>query len=236
LDVSKSLRQIPETKKIFALLSLTILLAMSTPAGAVLMSVWDFGPDSTNYTLVPQFEFVSGVPALTAGGAAYDLDGGNGIGFTDAAGNIHDIGQALHWNDVSGTADDAYIIITIDTTGWQDMAIRWDYMSDNSGGKTGPVSFSLDYQVDSSGWIGILGDQPITKDDAWHIFSYDLSSLTAINNQSSVQVRINDFNHGDLNGDYWQDNIQLTGTPIPEPFSVTLFALGGAALLRKRQR
>jgi hypothetical protein len=35
-------------------------------------------------------------------------------------------------------------------------------------------------------------------------------------------------------GDYWQDNIQLTG--VPEPFSIILFALGGAALLRKRQR
>lgn len=236
LDVSKSLRQIPEAKKVFALLSLTILLAMSTPASGTLMSVWDFGPDSGNYTLVPQFEFVSGVPTLTAGGADYDLDGGNGIAFTDAAVNSHIAGQALHWNDVSGTANDASIIITIDTTGWQDMAIRWDYFSDNTGGKKGPVSFSLDYQVDSSGWIGILGDQPITRDDAWHIFSYDLSSLTAINNQSSVQFRINDFNHNDLNGDYWQDNIQLTGTPIPEPFSVILFALGGAALLRKRQR
>ncbi len=113
------------------------------------MSVWDFGPDSANYTLVPQYEFVSGVPTLTAGGADYDTNGGNGVGFTDAAGNIHTAGQGLHWNDVSGTANDAYIIITIDTTGWQNMAIRWDYMSDNTGGKKGPVSFDLDYVVGS---------------------------------------------------------------------------------------
>jgi hypothetical protein len=68
------------------------------------MSVWDFGPDSDHYTLVPQFEFVSGVPTLTAGGANYDDNGGNGVAFTDAAGNFHDAGQALHWNDVSGTS------------------------------------------------------------------------------------------------------------------------------------
>jgi hypothetical protein len=221
-------------RRVFAFLCLSIFLSLNTPVSADLMSVWDFGPDSANYTLVPQYEFVTGVPTLAAGGADYDDNGGNGVAFTDAAGNLHDAGQCLHWNDVSGTADDAYIIITIDTTGWQNMAIRWDYMSDNSGGKKGPVSFSLDYQVDSSGWIGILGDQPITRDDAWHIFSYDLSSLTAINNQSSVQFRINDFNHNDLNGDYWQDNIQVTG--IPEPISVILFALGGATLLGKRKR
>jgi hypothetical protein len=221
-------------RRVFAFLCLSIFLSLNTPVSADLMSVWDFGPDSANYTLVPQYEFVTGVPTLAAGGADYDTNGGNGVAFTDAGGNIHSAGQGLHWGDVSGTADDAYIIITIDTTGWQNMAIRWDYMSDNSGGKKGPVSFSLDYQVDSSGWIGILGDQPITRDDAWHIFSYDLSSLTAINNQSSVQFRINDFNHNDLNGDYWQDNIQVTG--IPEPISVILFALGGATLLGKRKR
>jgi hypothetical protein len=238
LDVSKSLRQIPEAKKVFALLSLTILLAMSTPASGTLMSVWDFGPDSGNYTLVPQFEFVSGVPTLTAGGADYDLDGGNGVGFTDAAGNIHDIGQALHWSDVSKSGgNDAYIIITIDTTGWQNMAIRWDYMSDNTSTKRGPVRFDLDYAVGAGSWTNILDNEVITRDDAWHPFTYDLSSLTAINNQSSVQFRINDIKEDvQKDGDYWQDNIQLTGTPIPEPFSVILFALGGAALLRKRQR
>ncbi|MFA5239491.1 MAG: PEP-CTERM sorting domain-containing protein [Phycisphaerae bacterium] len=224
-------------RRAIALGGVFLLLVLSSTASAELMAVWTFGPNSTEYTLVPQYEYVSGVPTLAAGNADYDLNGGDGTAFIDAAGNSHIDGQALHWNDVSKSGDnDAYIIITIDTTGWQDMAIRWDYMSDNGGDKTGPVSFDLDYQIGDSGWIGILDNCAITKDDLWHEFSYDLSLLTAVNNLPSVQFRIDDFDENDLSGDYWQDNIQITGTPIPEPISAVLFALGGAALLRKRSR
>jgi hypothetical protein len=223
-------------KRVITLLGVVFLLALGSRANADLMAVWDFGPNSTNYTLVPQYEYVSGVPTLAAGNADYDADGGNGVAFIDAAGNSHIDGQALHWNDVSKSGDnDAYIIITIDTTGWQDMSIRWDYKSDNDGNKTGPVSFDLDYQVGAGGWINIIDNYAIARDDAWHGFSYNLSSLTTINNQSSVQFRTNDFDENDLSGDYWQDNIQLTGA-VPEPLSAVLFALGGAVLLRKRPK
>jgi hypothetical protein len=221
-------------KRAIVLGGVVFLLALGSVANASLMAVWTFGPNSTNYTLVPQYEYAQGTPVMTAGGADYDDNGGNGVAFTDAGGNSHIAGQALHWGDVSGTADDAYAIITIDTTNWQDMAIRWDYKSDNTGTKTGPVSFDLDYQVGAGGWINIVDNYAITRDDAWHEFSYDLSSLTAINNQSSVQLRINDLNENDLNGDYWQDNVQLTG--VPEPLSIAFLALGGIALLRKRPK
>lgn len=223
-------------KRMLVFWGVVFLLALGSSANANLMVVWDFGPDSSNYTLVPQFEYVSGVPALAAGNADYDADGGNGVAFTDAGGNSHIDGQALHWNDVSKSGgNDANIIITIDTTGWQDMSIRWDYKSDASGGKQGPVRFDLDYAVGSGDWINILNNQAITRDEAWHEFSYDLSSLTAINNQSSVQFRINDIKENDIkDGDYWQDNIQLTG--VPEPLSIAFLALGGIALLRKRPK
>lgn len=224
--------------KRIALGGMVFLLALGSVANADLMSVWTFGPNSTNYTLVPQYEYVQGTPVMTAGGADYDTDGGNGVAFTDAGGNSHAKGQALHWSDVSKSGgDDAYIIIAIDTTGWQDMSIRWDYFSDNTGTKKGPVRIDLDYAVGSGDWINIVNNYTITRDDAWHQFTYDLSSLTAINNQSSVQLRVNDIKEDTIkDGDYWQDNIQLTGTSVPEPLSIAFLALGGAALLRKRQK
>lgn len=220
-------------KRIVALLCLAVLSAWGSSASASLVAVWDFGPDATDYTLVPQYEYAVGIPVLLADGADYDLDGGNGVAFTDAGENIHIEGQCLHWNDVSKSGNNAYITITIDTVGWQDMAIRWDYKSKDAT-KKGPDSFDLDYQVGAGGWTNILNNYSIIRDGAWYEFSYDLSSLTAINNQAAVQFRLNDFDHNDLNGDYWQDNIQLTGTAIPEPVSAVFLALGGLALLRKR--
>ena len=225
--------------KRIALGGIVFLLVLGSSASAdPLMAVWTFGPNSTNYTLVPQYEYVQGTPVMTAGGADYDADGGNGVAFTDAAGNSHGAGQALHWSDVSKSGgNDAYIIIAIDTTGWQDMSIRWDYFSDNTGTKKGPVRFDLDYAVGSGDWINIVNNYVITRDDAWHEFSYDLSSLTAINNQSSAQLRVNDIKEDtSKDGDYWQDNIQLTGTVVPEPISIAFLALGGIALLRKRPK
>jgi hypothetical protein len=225
-------------KRAIVLGGIVCLLALGSIANADLMAVWTFGPNSINYTLVPQYEYAQGTPVMTAGGADYDADGGNGVAFTDAGGNSHDAGQALHWGDVSKSGgNDAYIIIAIDTTGWQDMSIRWDYESDNSGGKQGPVRFDLDYAVGSDDWTNILNNEAITRDGAWHEFSYDLSSLTAINNQSSVQFRINDIKEDDIkDGDYWQDNVQLTGASVPEPLSIVFLALGGVALLRKRPK
>jgi hypothetical protein len=217
--------------KRIALVGMVFLLALGSIASATLpvVAFWDFGPNSTNYTLAPQ----DGSGVMTAGGADYDADGGNGVAFLGYA-----AGQAIHWTDVSKSGgDDAYIIIAIDTTGWQDMSIRWDYMSDSSGGKQGPVRFDLDYAVGSGDWINILNNEAITRDGTWHEFSYDLSSLTAINNQSSVQFRINDIKEDDIkDGDYWQDNIQLTGVSVPEPLSIAFLALGGLALLKKRQK
>ena len=224
-------------KKLITPTALFLLLALSSPTDASLMAIWDFGPDAAGYTLNVTTENVVGTPTLVAANAEYDVDGKDGYPYRDAAGTFHDAGQAVGWNDVSGAgANDAYWIMTINTTGWQDMTIRWDHLSDNTGANLGPTSFDLHYRVGSGTWIPILNDNSIKRDDTWWEFSHDLSSITAIENQSDVYFRVSDLNQEGTtrpDGSYRFDNLELTG--VPEPATVLLLGLGSLALLRRKR-
>ena len=212
--------------------SLMCLVALGTTARAELITVWTFGPNAANYTLVPQVDATASA-VLTAGGGSIDATGGNGVAFTDANGNTYVAGQALHWSDTTKSGGDAYITITVNTTGWQDLDLRWDYKSkyDTSKGKGGPVQWDLDYDI-GNGWDSIVNNQQVTCDSNFHSFDIDLSGFTDLNDCGSVQIKLHNPKEGTLkDGDYWEDNIQLTGTPVPEPATLSLLALCAAAMI-----
>lgn len=218
-------------------MGLACLLAVTAGARADLVTVWTFGGSAATYTLVPQFD-ATGSATLTAGGGSLDATGGNGVAFTDAGGNARGAGQCLHWSDTTKPAPtgDAYIILTLNTTGWQNLDLRWDYKSkyDTSKGKGGPVQFDLDYSIGGD-WLPLANDAPLVCDSLFHFVDLDLSAFSDLNNQAGVQIKLHNLKEGTLpDGDYWADNIQFTATPLPEPVSLSLLALGGLALLRRR--
>ncbi|HIJ69738.1 MAG TPA: hypothetical protein HPP87_00070 [Planctomycetes bacterium] len=198
-----------------------------TAARADLMAIWDFGPDADGYTTAPTTEYVIGTPVLVLFGGELDANGKEGIDYTDAEGSYHEAGRAGAWNNV--TADSEWSV-TINTTNWQDMVIRWDYNSEDDPCDYGPESFDFDYRVGGAGgWIRILSNHPITRDSFWHEFSYDLGLLTDIENESIVQFRIRDLNQGTESGGYFKlDNIEVTGTTSA---SVSLLSPNGGERL-----
>lgn len=214
-------------KKVIVLLALIFLAAFSSPSIAALMAIWDFGPSSAYYTENVTAENVIGVPTLVLSGGEKDINGKNGVAYVDAAGVYHDAGQAGAWDDIRVTGPDAEWILTIDTTGWEDISIRWDYRSEQT------PSFDLHYRIGGAvDWADILSDYPITADDAWHSFSYDLSFLSAIEGQPIVEFRVEDMEFLG-NGRFIFDNLELTG--VPEPCTIAPLALGGIVLIRKRR-
>ena len=223
-------------KKVIVLTALVLLPALSGPANADLMAIWDFGPDSVHYTEAVTAKNVNvvGTPTLSVSGAEKDSNGKDGRAYRDAEGTSHIAGQAAAWEDVSGTASDAEWIMSVNTTGWRDMTIRWDYWSDNTGGNRGPTTFDFFYRVGDGSWVRELNNQAITRDDNWHVFSYDLSSITAIEGQSYVQFRVYDLNRADDDGDYKFDNLELTG--VPEPCSIALLGIGVLMALTRKRR
>ena len=217
---------------IFAVLVLSAISFTSANA-AQQMAIWDFGPNAAGYTTNPTTENLIGTPTLVLSGGTLDPDGKDGIAYTDAAGILHAVGQSAAWDDIKvSSSPDAKWIVTLDTVGWQDISVRFDYKAWD----TSTTSFDLSYQLDSTGiWVSVLNDQTIIADKAFHSFSYSLASIDAIENYSSVQLKISDLDKNG-NNQFAFDNYELTGTTIPEPATIALFGLGITAIIRRRRK
>ena len=218
-------------RKVIVLTALVLLPALSGPANADLTAIWDFGPNAAGYTQVVTAENVIGTPTLSLSGGDIDTNGKDGVGYRDAAGTYHNPGQGAAWDDVRVPGPDAEWVLTINTTGWEDMTIRWDYKSEEA------PTFDLGYSVDGGvSWVRILNNQSITADWSWYPFSCDLSAISAIENRSSVQFRVQDFDRDPDcgNGRYVFDNLELTG--VPEPCSIALLGIGALMALTRKRR
>lgn len=222
-------------KKALVLMTLLVLpVLLSGSADATLMAIWDFGPDD-GYTEIVTTENVDGTPMLTLDGGEIDLNGKNGTSYTDSADIFHSEGQAAAWEDLNlPDDDDAEWIMMIDTTGFEDMTIRWDHRAWESVTE----SFDFDYRIDGGEWQVIRNNEEIigAGDGDYHSFSLDLSDESAIEDQPVVEFRLNDLEHGDGDGKYAFDNLELSGSVIPEPCTIALLALAGVKVLRKRER
>ena len=94
------------------------------------------------------------------------------------------------------------------------------------------TSFDLDYRLsETDDWIEILNNQSITADKAFHSFSYTFAGDIA--NQAFVQFRFYDLDENG-NKEFAFDNLEFSGTQIPEPATILLLGLGVSAILRKR--
>ena len=207
-----------------------VVLCLISPCSfGKVLSVWDFGPSSAFYTTDPASYALPDKPTFVMTGGDIDANGKNGVDFTDADGIFHAAGQSAAWDDVnkSGTDNDAACTITLNTTGWILQGLRWDYRSEKA------TSFDLDYRLsETETWISILNNQSITADDAFHVFTIDLSSFAVLSNHPFVQILISDLDEGPGNDKFFLDNLQFTG--VPEPATLSLLLLGTAMGLRRR--
>jgi hypothetical protein len=203
-------------------------VSFNSVMGAQQMAIWDFGDSSAYYTELPTAENVIGTPTLVLSGGEKDNNGKNGVVYIDVAGVSHIAGQAAAWEDVKVDGPDADWIVTLNTTGWQDISVRFDYKAWDPT----TTSFDLDYRLSETDlWIEILNNESITADGAFHSFSYPL--LSDIDNQPTVQLRFYDLDENG-NDKFAFDNLEFSGTQIPEPATILLFGLGVSAILRKR--
>lgn len=207
------------------------LLFCSPYSVADVLAVWDFGSSSANYTENPAYYNTVTTPTLVIEGGEKDTNGKNGAAFTDAAGIPHAAGQAAGWDDIKKDGSNASWIATLDTTGFQSLAIRWDYRSEKA------VSFDLACRLTADGsWTQLADNSPITVNWAAGTFNsiaLDLSGFAALNNQSYLQLRVDDLVEGLGNDKFAFDNLEITG--IPEPATLLLLGLGGVIIKKGRR-
>ena len=174
--------------------------------------------------------------ALHATAATYSSPAGNGSAHSFSANN---------W-----TVGD-YFQFQVSTLGFTGISVSYDQISSG----TGPAQFKLQYSTDGSTfstfgspYTVIANTSPNNWSSGTPIFtssySFDLSSITAIDNAANVYFRlVNDgttsANGGTVasGGTDRVDNFTVSVNPVPEPTTLALVAFGGmSALLAFRKR
>ena len=195
----------------------------------VVVAYWDFGANAAEYSEEVALVNAVGTPSLTgmSAGTGYDADGQEGVAFIDAAGTNHAAGQTLAWGSGLNDGDQEWTL-SINLTGYEDIAIRWDYRSTG----TGPTNALLSYRVEAAEW-STVEEISLTDDSAYHPYAKDLSLLTELNNAATVQFRLSGFTGGSGSGTHRIDNLQIAA--IPEPLSLSLIGLFGLGVLIVRR-
>jgi hypothetical protein len=233
-------------KKLFAFALFAASLA--TPTFADTLAQWTFESSglSGSTTLAPgagvattNFYAEGGLQAgsatafgLHSASATYSSPSGNGSTKSLSA-NTWTVGD--YWQ------------IQLNTTGYSGLSLSYD----QTGSGTGPRDFSLSYSLDGSSFTTI-GSTYAVPLSTWNVGTsmtgftqtYDLGSISAINDQSLVIFRVTDMDTTSINGSTVGtggtdriDNVMLFTTPVPEPSVAALCGLGVAALvfrLRKK--
>lgn len=215
-------------KKVMSGLVLAAAMAVSAQAQLVF---YNFGP-SSGFDLTVNEDLLPGTPTITQSGGSIDEDGAAGTSFTDFSGTSWTAGSAMAWdNGVNDTPANGFTF-AFNSTGYENFVVRFDYRATS----TGPASFSaVEYNV-GSGFVTLSGAvTSLTNDSAYYAWSYDLSSLSVVENVASVQIRWL-WSAGTSTGTSQIDNFQLTGSAIPEPFTYALLGLGLASLMLLRRK
>lgn len=188
------------------------------------MAIWTFdtlnldGDDDdesgsgSGTTLPIKTENLRGTPSLQMFYQDIDDDGKAGIAYTDIAGVTHTAGRAAAWDDIRGDGPDAELLLKLDSRDWNNISLRFDYQSDSAN------SFDVEYSTNGgTNWTKSLDNAPLTPGGSWRTANIDLTTVTAIENQSSVQIRINDLARNG-NNEFRFDNFEVVGeTTVTNP-------------------
>lgn len=216
-------------------LALSAAATLSLPAHAVTVVQWDFEGTTTPADLSNSTNSPT-VAASTGTGTASGWHVSAATDWTTPAGN----GSANALSSNTWAADD-YYQFSFATTGYADLVLSFDQTRSS----TGPSGFSLVYSTDGGSSFTSFGSYTVAQ-VTWSSgstasgssYSFDLSALSALDNKSSVVLRLVNSSTVATGGTNRIDNVTVAMAPVPEPetYALMLAGLGAIGLMARRRR
>ncbi len=210
-------------------------LCLATSAHAVNLAYWNFNTNTTGTNNGASYSPTSGTASLNLVG--WTTTGTSGItsfgGTTLNALNSDAAGQALalQGGTTTGTPNNgATMVLNFSTSGFEDVILSFATQRTS----TGFNSNQVEYSTDGTNYTAF--GSPYVPASSFSVQTFDLSAISAIENQSNVWIKVTFGGASANTGNNRIDNIQVNATEVvPEPATMTILA-GAAAMAAMRRR
>lgn len=245
--------------KISSILLPALVIAAPVQAASTLnsdtvaaLAFWSFQTDASNTAYqsdISRQKGFSGTPSLVFTGTALQAASGtnNGAQFTFDDHNYAGGGEtrAIAWQHTTTSAwvNDKSFTLTLNTTGFSDLNIRFDARTaaNPTPHSQAPSSYTVFYSIDGgSNWVETTLPAAWTADAAYHEVSLDFSGYTDLNNQNDVRIRFN-LDDGPASApevsttrNVRVDNFLVTAVPEPSAVLLSAFTVLGVTWRRRR--
>lgn len=197
-------------------------LAMTGSAGAEVLAAWNFNAnDGDLYNWAASY----GTGTLTLDGAWTQLSVVTGSDLNARFGDT--AGDALNLKSNQNNGRDLDFLV--DTSGYESIQLSFDSVRNAQGFNGNQIWYSLDGS--SYNLLDTFG--PPTSYDT---MSFDMSSLTELNDAEQVFIRIRFNGAGNNGGMNRLDNVVIEGSAVPTPGALALLGVAMALAGRRRRR
>ena len=224
-------------KKFFAFLGLTTALFVSAAQAQTLLAGWDFEPDPLAVNLTNAVFPSSGTYAADNGGIGQltAVHASNNTVWSSPAGN----GSSNSLSANNWTTGD-YFQFQFSTLTFSNIGITWS----QTRSATGLTNFSLRYSTDGTSFTSFTNysvAQVTWSSTAFtnaSVFNFDLSPVTALDNQSNVYLRLVAEQTPAGTGTGRIDDVSITAVPEPSTYALLALSAAGVAgyVVRRRRR